>query len=56
MSASIVHSITKGCNTGNLTDCGCDSKPGMQRYQADSVREFEKGIFFLIFKKLSAFF
>uniref|UniRef100_A0A1I7TDI0 Protein Wnt n=1 Tax=Caenorhabditis tropicalis TaxID=1561998 RepID=A0A1I7TDI0_9PELO len=36
MAASIVHSITKGCNTGNLTECGCDSKPGMQRYQADS--------------------
>ncbi|CAI5449156.1 unnamed protein product [Caenorhabditis angaria] len=36
MSASIVHSITKGCNTGNLTDCGCDSKPGMQRYIAEN--------------------
>ncbi|CAD6194235.1 unnamed protein product [Caenorhabditis auriculariae] len=31
-SAAIVHAITKGCNTGNLTECGCDSKPGMQRY------------------------
>ncbi|CAB3409510.1 unnamed protein product [Caenorhabditis bovis] len=36
MSATIVHSITKGCNTGNLTDCGCDSKPGMQRYTAET--------------------
>uniref|UniRef100_A0A1I7X7J8 Protein Wnt n=1 Tax=Heterorhabditis bacteriophora TaxID=37862 RepID=A0A1I7X7J8_HETBA len=31
-SASIVHAITKGCNTGNLTECGCDSKPALQRY------------------------
>ncbi|PAV90804.1 hypothetical protein WR25_06251 isoform B [Diploscapter pachys] len=31
-SASIVHSITKGCTTGNLTECGCDSKPNLQRY------------------------
>lgn len=34
-SASIVHSITKGCNTGNLSECGCDTKPGMQRYTND---------------------
>lgn len=31
-SAGIVHAITKGCNTGNLTDCGCDSKPALQKY------------------------
>ncbi|CAI4231914.1 unnamed protein product [Auanema sp. JU1783] len=31
-SASIVHAITKGCNSGNLTECSCHSKPALQRY------------------------
>lgn len=31
-SAGIVHAITKGCSAGNLTECGCDSQPGGQRY------------------------
>lgn len=31
-SAGIVHAITKGCSTGNLTECGCDSQPAGQRY------------------------
>lgn len=38
-SAGIVHAITKGCNTGNLTDCGCDSKPALQKY-VEGVRCF----------------
>ncbi|VDK27699.1 unnamed protein product [Gongylonema pulchrum] len=31
-SAAIVHAITKGCSAGNLTECGCDTQPGGQRY------------------------
>uniref|UniRef100_A0A915CFR4 Protein Wnt n=1 Tax=Parascaris univalens TaxID=6257 RepID=A0A915CFR4_PARUN len=31
-SAGIVHAITKGCSTGNLTECGCDNQPSGQRY------------------------
>ncbi|GMR48990.1 hypothetical protein PMAYCL1PPCAC_19185, partial [Pristionchus mayeri] len=31
-SAGIVYAVTKGCNTGNFTDCGCDSKPALQRH------------------------
>ncbi|KAK0400342.1 hypothetical protein QR680_003456 [Steinernema hermaphroditum] len=31
-SAGIVHAITRGCSTGNLTVCGCDNQPGNQRY------------------------
>uniref|UniRef100_A0A914X7Z0 Protein Wnt n=1 Tax=Plectus sambesii TaxID=2011161 RepID=A0A914X7Z0_9BILA len=25
-SAGIVHAVTKGCSTGNLTECGCDNR------------------------------
>ncbi|VDN57673.1 unnamed protein product [Dracunculus medinensis] len=32
MRAGIVHAVTKGCSTGNLTECGCDNQPGVQRY------------------------
>ncbi|KAF8374278.1 egl-20, partial [Pristionchus pacificus] len=31
-SAGIVYAVTKGCNTGNFSDCGCDSKPALQRH------------------------
>uniref|UniRef100_A0A1I7YYN5 Protein Wnt n=1 Tax=Steinernema glaseri TaxID=37863 RepID=A0A1I7YYN5_9BILA len=31
-SAGLVHAITRGCSTGNLTVCGCDNQPGNQRY------------------------
>uniref|UniRef100_A0AC35UBR5 Protein Wnt n=1 Tax=Rhabditophanes sp. KR3021 TaxID=114890 RepID=A0AC35UBR5_9BILA len=31
-SAGIVHAITKTCSLGNMTDCGCDSHPGRQRF------------------------
>ncbi|VDK52917.1 unnamed protein product [Anisakis simplex] len=36
-SAGIVHAITKGCSTGNLTECGCDNQPSAQRYTDTAI-------------------
>ncbi|CAJ0928757.1 unnamed protein product, partial [Mesorhabditis belari] len=30
--AGLVYEVTKGCSTGNLSECGCDTKPDTQRY------------------------
>ncbi|CAJ0557813.1 unnamed protein product, partial [Mesorhabditis spiculigera] len=30
--AGIVYEVTKGCSTGNLSQCGCDSQPDIQKY------------------------
>uniref|UniRef100_A0A914EDK3 Protein Wnt n=1 Tax=Acrobeloides nanus TaxID=290746 RepID=A0A914EDK3_9BILA len=31
-SAGIVHAVTRGCSSGNLTECGCSPEPSRQRY------------------------
>ncbi|MFH4979375.1 hypothetical protein AB6A40_006084 [Gnathostoma spinigerum] len=34
-SAGVVHAVTKGCSSGNLSECGCDNSPNLQKYIED---------------------
>lgn len=37
--AGVVYEMTKGCSTGNLSECGCDTRPETQRYTDTIVSE-----------------